>query len=169
MTTQLEEKYFPDGGKMDACTTTGKVLPRPFQCQAEPTVLHSDDKQRGRFVSGRKWKRVQTRRSSSAQLRKVGDSSKAWGKKQLLKKKRAQMKALEKEIKARKQAKVAAEKERRAERERRKKINEAKSATYQTISNVDKIKKMSKKQLKRIRRTVVNADGTIDFKGIYEK
>ena len=121
---------------------------------------------RGAPKSGRKWKRVQTTRSSAAGK---PQSKSAWERKQKRRRDAKRVKEMEKEMVERKKQKKREARERREENARRKLENEMKSAHVQEIVKVDKLKRMSKKQLKHIRRTSVRADGTMELVPVYKK
>ena len=115
--------------------------------------------------SGRKWKRVQSTRSSASGKPK---SSAAWERKQKRRRDAKRLKEMEKEMVERKKQKKREMRERREENARRKMENEMRSTHVQEIVKVDKLKNMSKKQLKHIRRTSVRADGTVELIPVYK-
>lgn len=108
--------------------------------------------------SGRIWKIKQTARSSTQSRQGVlGHLAKTFEEKQLIRKRKQEVKQLEDEIINRKKQKIADEKEKALERKKRRAENEQKTVTYQTL-RPEKIKGMSKKQLRSVRKTSMNQE-----------
>ena len=148
----------------------------------------------GRPKSGRPWKAIQRTRSSS-QIRKgpLQHMSKSFGDRQVKRVRLKQTKALgkesfssrfsfinfshmvstlpyhtEQELKDNTKAKREEKKAKIIERRKLKMENEYKNTTYQVI-NPEKMKRMNKKQLRMIKKTSVNKDGTVEFVSPFAK
>ena len=91
----------------------------------------------------------------------------SWDHKEQERSERARVKALEVSLKAETEAKRVAEKERLIEQRKRRAEAALKNSAVQTIKDANKIKRMSKKQLKNIKKSVINNDGTISYESIY--
>ncbi|KAE9035613.1 hypothetical protein PR003_g7698 [Phytophthora rubi] len=124
---------------------------------------------RGRPVSGRVWKKVQKTRFSSQGFKGTKVLSTTWEEKMLKRSKLKELKDLQAEIKARRQAERDAKRQAREEKEKRRKENELKSASVQVISRTHRIKTMSKKQLRNIKKTIVNKQGVVEYVPVYSK
>lgn len=85
--------------------------------------------------SGRIWKVKQTERASSMNRRGVlSHMAKSYEEKQIIRQKKEEMKALQREMIEEKKMKIRAEKERRAERAKQRAANEFKNSSYQMVS-----------------------------------
>ncbi|TPX34159.1 hypothetical protein SmJEL517_g03098 [Synchytrium microbalum] len=104
---------------------------------------------RGRPVSGRSWKKVETSRKSSMIDNKM--LKPGWAKQQELRKERQIVKTMESEIKARKTAEKEALKVQRAANIKRKEENNRRAEILVQVS-ASKIKHLSKKKLRGIRK-----------------
>ncbi|KAE9352511.1 hypothetical protein PF008_g5440 [Phytophthora fragariae] len=124
---------------------------------------------RGRPVSGHVWKKVQKTRFSSQGFKGTKVLSTTWEEKMLKRSKLKELKDLQAEIKARRQAERDAKRQAREEKEKRRKENELKSASVQVISHTHRIKTMSKKQLRNIKKTIVNKQGVVEYVPVYSK
>ncbi|KAE8876565.1 hypothetical protein PF005_g7195 [Phytophthora fragariae] len=124
---------------------------------------------RGRPVSGHVWKKVQKTRFSSQGFKGTKVLSTTWEEKMLKRSKLKELKDLQAEIKARRQAERDAKRQAREEKEKRRKENELKSASVQVISRTHRIKTMSKKQLRNIKKTIVNKQGVVEYVPVYSK
>ncbi|TDH65958.1 hypothetical protein CCR75_004899 [Bremia lactucae] len=122
---------------------------------------------RGRPVSGRVWKRVQKTRFSSQKLKGTKVLSTTWEEKLQKRSKLKELKELQKEIKSRRQSEKDAVRQAREEKEKRRKENELKSASVQVISRTHRLKTMSKKQLRNIKKTIVNKNGVVEYVPVY--
>ncbi|CEG38820.1 Predicted coiled-coil protein [Plasmopara halstedii] len=124
---------------------------------------------RGRPVSGRVWKKVQKTRFSTQSLKGSKVLSTTWEEKMLQRSKLKNLKELQTEIKMRRQAEKDAKRQAREEKEKRRKENELKSAAVQVISRTHRLKTMSKKQLRNIKKTIVNKHGVVEYVPVYSK
>ncbi|CAI5728322.1 hypothetical protein KXD40_007268 [Peronospora effusa] len=124
---------------------------------------------RGRPVSGRVWKKVQKSRFSAQGVKSAKVLSSTWEEKMLKRSKLKELKELQTEIKARRQAERDAKRQAREEKEKRRKENELKSAAVQVISRTHRLKTMSKKQLRNIKKTIVNKQGVVEYVPVYSK
>ena len=122
---------------------------------------------RGLPKSGRFWKNTQTKRFSSVTRQGVlSHMSKPFAVKQEQRVRQAQIKAIEAQMRdATKQA-ILEKKARREENQRRRMENEFKNSSYQSL-NAEKIKGMSKKQLRQVKKTVMNKNGQVELVGLY--
>ena len=77
-----------------------------------------------------------------------------------------QVKAIEAMMKAQTLQKKDDAKAKRVEIQNRRMANEFKNVSYQAI-NTDKLKGMSKKQLRQVKKTVVNKSGQTELVGLY--
>ncbi|CAM9995272.1 unnamed protein product [Scytosiphon promiscuus] len=120
---------------------------------------------KGRCVSGRDWKaRNQSQRASMQRTTATETLSSTWAKKLEIKAKRQAIMAMEKEMRDAKLKEIEDKKQEKLEREKRRQQNEMKNTTYQTISKTHKMKTMSKKQLRQIKKRQVNSrTGEIEF------
>ncbi|DAZ92570.1 TPA: hypothetical protein N0F65_012800 [Lagenidium giganteum] len=136
---------------------------------AEHDANAADNKEvpRGRAVSGRVWKKVQKTRFSSQTYKATKVLSTTWEEKMLKRAKLKELKELQAEIKNRRQAEKDEKKRAREERERRRAENELKSASVQVISKTHKLKTMSKKQLRNVKKTIVNKQGVVEYVPVY--
>ncbi|RLN47512.1 hypothetical protein BBJ29_000626 [Phytophthora kernoviae] len=124
---------------------------------------------RGRPVSGRTWKKVQKTRFSAQGFKGTKVLSTTWEEKMLKRTKLKELKDLQAEIKTRRQGERDAKRQAREEKEKRRKENELKSAAVQVISRTHRLKTMSKKQLRNIKKTIVNKQGVVEYVPIYSK
>ncbi|CAI5727064.1 unnamed protein product [Hyaloperonospora brassicae] len=124
---------------------------------------------RGRPVSGRVWKKVQKTRFSSQGVKSAKVLSSTWDEKLLKRAKLKELKELQTDIKARQQAECEAKRQAREEKEKRRKENELKSASVQVLSRTHRLKSMSKKQLRNIKKTIVNKQGVVEYVPVYSK
>lgn len=88
---------------------------------------------RGKPVSGRPWKTVQKTRFSTAKYTGTSKLSTTWEDKLVKKARAKELKALQDEIKARRQGERDAKRQAREEKEKRRKENELKSASVQVV------------------------------------
>lgn len=111
--------------------------------------------------SGRCWKTKQRTRTSS-QVRKgvLSHLSSTFEERQLKASRNAETKALEQDIKGRAKALRIEKKEKRLEKSKRRQANEMKNSSFQIIDGT-KMKHMNKKQLRMIKKTIVNKDGQV--------
>uniref|UniRef100_K3WMY0 Coiled-coil domain-containing protein 86 n=1 Tax=Globisporangium ultimum (strain ATCC 200006 / CBS 805.95 / DAOM BR144) TaxID=431595 RepID=K3WMY0_GLOUD len=123
----------------------------------------------GKPVSGRTWKKVEKTRFSSVKYKGTATLSTSWEEKMLKRAKLKELKALQDEIKARRQGERDAKRQAREEKEKRRKENELKSASVQVISRTHRMKTMSKKQLRNIKKTIVNKHGVVEYVPVYSK
>ena len=140
-----------------------------FGCSAEnfisrgATMVSSyvPKKARGLNVSGRFWKKPQKKYS----LRKSkADQDRLWAKKEAGKAKYREMKAIEKDFLAKRQAERETRIAKLVEKRKRKAENEMKNASFQIIKDDSKIKRMSKKQLRLVKKMQVNVNtGVAEF------
>lgn len=112
--------------------TSSTTTPTSSSAEAKPTKTNATPP-RGKAVSGRVWKTIQTKRFSSMRTTGTKVLSTTWEEKQLKKAKLKQMKELQAEIKARKQGERDAKRQAREEKEKRRKENELKSASVQVV------------------------------------
>ncbi|KAF1328665.1 putative glycosyl hydrolase family 17 protein, partial [Globisporangium splendens] len=119
----------------------------------------------GKPVSGRTWKKVEKTRFSAVKYKGTKTLSTSWEEKMLKRAKLKELKALQDEIKVRRQSERDAKRQAREEKEKRRKENELKSASVQVISRTHRMKTMSKKQLRNIKKTIVNKHGVVDVIG----
>ena len=120
----------------------------------------------GKPKSGRKWKTIQQSRSSASSRKKESKGT-AWERQEKRRKERKRMKDRERALIEKRKEKKREKRERRLANRKRKIENEMKSTTVQEITRLDKLKTMNKKQLKKIRRTSVRADGTVELVPLY--
>eukprot|EP00752_Nemacystus_decipiens_P006876 g6177.t1 len=120
---------------------------------------------KGRCVSGRVWKaRNQSQRASMQRTTATETLSSSWAKKLEIKAKRQAIMAMEKEMRDTKLREIEERKQEKLEREKRRQRNEMKNTTYQTISKTHKMKTMSKKQLRQIKKRQINSrTGEVEF------
>lgn len=111
--------------------------------------------------SGRFWKSKQRTRSS-AQVRKgiLSHLSHTFEERQVKRSKENETKAVEREMKEETKAKILEKKAKAEERLKIRQANEFKSTSFQEI-RPEKLKTMSKKQLRMIKKTVVNKAGQV--------
>ena len=111
--------------------------------------------------SGRCWKAKQRTRTSS-QIRKgvLSHLSSTFEERQLKSARNTETKALEQDIKDRAKALRVEKKEKRLEKAKRRQANEMKNSAFQIIDGT-KMKHMNKKQLRMIKKTIVNKDGQV--------
>ncbi|KAL3665882.1 hypothetical protein V7S43_009306 [Phytophthora oleae] len=147
-------------------TTTASTTAKP---NAKMTTTKATELPRGRPVSGRVWKKVQKTRFSAQGLKGTKVLSTTWEEKMLKRSKLKELKELQAEIKARRQGEKDAKRQAREEKEKRRKENELKSASVQVISRTHRLKTMSKKQLRNIKKTIVNKQGVVEYVPVYSK
>ncbi|EGZ10983.1 hypothetical protein PHYSODRAFT_264714 [Phytophthora sojae] len=145
-------------------TTTAEPTP-----SSTTTASKAAGPPRGRPVSGRVWKKVQKTRFSAQGFKGTKVLSTTWEEKMLKRSKLKELKELQAEIKARRQAERDAKRQAREEKEKRRKENELKSASVQVISRTHRLKTMSKKQLRNIKKTIVNKQGVVEYVPVYSK
>ncbi|TMW67112.1 hypothetical protein Poli38472_012228 [Pythium oligandrum] len=154
----------------DTLTSAAQAL--ETTAPAVSTSTKQTDKQeipRGRPVSGRVWKTTQKTRFSSAKYKGTKVLSTTWEAKLAKRAKTKELKALQDEIKSRRQHEKEEKKRAREEREKRRAENELKSASVQVISRTNRIKTMSKKQLRNVKKTIVNKHGVVEYVPVYSK
>ncbi|CAH0521376.1 unnamed protein product [Peronospora belbahrii] len=137
--------------------------------KSSKTILAATALPRGRPVSGRVWKKVQKTRFSGQGYTGTKLLSSTWEEKMLKRTKLKELKALQEEIKNRRQSERDAKRQAREEKEKRRKENELKSAAVQVISRTHRLKTMSKKQLRNIKKTIVNKQGVVEYVPVYSK
>lgn len=130
---------------------------------------------RGQCVSGRSWKLVATKRTSSLRKTLVNNQVKSWEERKAEKLKRKEILELQKQLMDERVKGLRDKKERRLENEKRRMENEYENAkkTAQTL-NTSKLKStmksMSKKQLRQIKKTRVNnKTGVVEYVPAYSK
>jgi hypothetical protein len=101
--------------------------------QAATTAAAAKEIPRGKPVSGRPWKTVQKTRFSTAKYTGTAKLSTTWEDKLAKKARAKELKALQGEIKARRQAERDAKRQAREDKEKRRKENELKSAAVQVV------------------------------------
>ncbi|RLN71019.1 hypothetical protein BBJ28_00013991 [Nothophytophthora sp. Chile5] len=148
-------------------TTVAAQQPKANSSSADATKAKGAAP-RGRPVSGRVWKKVQKTRFSSQGFKGTKVLSTTWEEKLLKRSKLKDLKELQAEIKARHQAERDAKRQAREDKEKRRKENELKSAAVQ-ISRTHRLKTMSKKQLRNIKKTIVNKQGVVEYVPVYSK
>ncbi|KAG1710323.1 hypothetical protein DVH05_017327 [Phytophthora capsici] len=146
--------------------TTVSTTAKP---SAKSATTKATEPPRGRPVSGRVWKKVQKTRFSAQGLKGTKVLSTTWEEKMLKRSKLKELKELQAEIKARRQGEKDAKRQAREEKEKRRKENELKSASVQVISRTHRLKTMSKKQLRNIKKTIVNKQGVVEYVPVYSK
>ncbi|KAA0159959.1 hypothetical protein FNF27_07615 [Cafeteria roenbergensis] len=115
------------------------------------------------------WKRRQAARTSAATRPADNNAgNKAWRSKVAARTTRKYLQDLEREAKEEMRAKKAEERAKREAKALRKAENEMRSTTFQVLSNADKIKQMNKKQLRQVKKTVVNAKGSVELVSPWE-
>jgi len=110
------------------------------------------------------WKKRQAARSSAATW--AADSNagnKAWRANMAAKATRKFVSDMDKEAKEEESAKRAEVRAKRIAKLKRKAENELKSSSFQVLRNPEKVKKMNKKQLRQVRKTVVNEHGGVEL------
>lgn len=150
--------------------TTGAVKPRKA---ADAPV--KADANRGQNVSGRNWKKVATKRTSSLRKTAYNNQTKSWEERKAEKLRRKETLELQKQLQEERVQGLRDKKERQLENERRRTENEFENAkkTAQHL-NTSKLKStmkaMSKKQLRQIKKTRVNnKTGAVEFVPAYSK
>ena len=134
---------------------------------AEPT--------RGRNVSGRNWKPVATKRTSSLRKTAFNGQIKSYEQRKAEKLRKKEMLELQKQLQEERVQGLRDKTERRLENERRRAENEyenaKKSAQHLNTSKLKStMKAMSKKQLRQIKKTRVNnKTGVVEFVPAYSK
>ena len=128
---------------------------------------------RGRCVSGRNWKQVATKRTSSLRTTRANNNTKSWEERKAEKLRRKETLDLQKQLEEERVQGLRDKKARRLENEKRRAENEYENAkkSAQTL-NANKlkstIKAMSKKQLRQIKKTRVNnKTGAVEFVPLY--
>ena len=128
---------------------------------------------RGQCVSGRNWKQVATKRTSSLRTTKANNRTKSWEERKAEKMRRKEMLDLQKQLEEERVQGLRDKKARRLENEKRRAENEYENAkkSAQTL-NANKLKStmkaMSKKQLRQIKKTRVNSKtGAVEFVPVY--
>ena len=133
------------------------------------------DVTRGANVSGRNWKKVATKRTSSLRKTAVNNQTKSWEERRAEKLKRKEILELQKQLQEERVQKLRDKKERRLENEKRRAENEYENAKKSAQSlNSSKLKStlkaMSKRQLRQIKKTRVNSKtGAVEFVPAYSK
>jgi Cgr1 family len=130
---------------------------------------------RGRNVSGRNWKKVATKRTSSLVKAAFNNQTKSYEQRRADKLRRKEVLELQKQLQEERVQAIRDKKERRLENERRRAENEyehAKKLAQQLNTSKLKstMKTMSKKQLRQIKKTRVNnKTGAVEFVPAYSK
>ena len=152
---------------MTASATAPTKLGEIVIATAKPEVT------RGQCVSGRNWKKVATKRTSSLRTTKANNRTKSWEERKAEKLQRKEILELQKQLVDERVQGLRDKKERRLENEKRRAENEYENAkkSAQTL-NVSKLKStmksMSKKQLRQIKKTRVNnKTGAVEFVPVY--
>lgn len=133
------------------------------------------DTSRGQNVSGRNWKKVTTKRTSSLRKTAYNNQTKSWEERKAEKLRRKEILELQKQLKEERVQGLRDKTERRLENERRRTENEyenaKKSAQHLNTSKLKStMKVMSKKQLRQIKKTRVNnKTGAVEFVPAYSK
>lgn len=133
------------------------------------TNVAPQDAPMGKPVSGRTWKKAEKARFSTVRYKGTKVLSTSWEDKVAKRAKQTELKALQNEIKSRRQGERDAKRQAREEKEKRRKENEFKSASVQVISRTHRMKTMSKKQLRNVKKTIVNKQGVVEYVPIYSK
>ena len=121
----------------------------------------------GRPKSGRVWKTKQTKRFSSIKREGIlKHMATPLLVKEAARVKKMQIRAIEAAMKDNTIQKKLEIKLKREEQQKRRMANEYKSASYQSI-NTAKLKGMSKKQLRQVKKTVMNKNGQVELVGLY--
>jgi rRNA-processing protein CGR1 len=143
--------------------------------KSEETLAKKPEVIRGRNVSGRSWKAVQTKRTSALVKTAFKNQSKTWEQRQAEKQLRKETLELEKQLREERVQGLREKNERRLENERRRAENEYESAkksaqTLNTSKLKSTLKAMSKKQLRQIKKTRMNTKtGAVEFVPAYSK
>jgi len=117
--------------------------------------------------SGRFWKPKQTKRFSAMKREGVLKfMSTSLAVKQANKRKEITARAVEAQMKDETKRKILEKKARTMDNQKRRMANEFKNASYQSI-NTEKLKGMSKKQLRQVKKTVMNKNGQVELVGMY--
>mmetsp|Transcript_6495 Transcript_6495/g.7428 ORF Transcript_6495/g.7428 Transcript_6495/m.7428 type:complete len:162 (+) Transcript_6495:176-661(+) len=128
-------------------------------------------KPRSTPASGRWWKPVQHQKASMGRLGHTKSRRKAlqksWNRKLEERRRRKEIKQMEEDLREMKRKEIEEEKEKRLEKQKRKAEAQFKNARLQVVKNSAKIKKMNKKQLRRLKKTVVDKDGNVRIVGAY--
>lgn len=114
----------------------------------EETVVATSAIPRGVTVSGRDWKRVQTKRFSSQRCKSL---RRGWSRQVQERERDSHIKAISNDIKNEKQRRYEQQKNQAIQRRLMKEENERKAEIVQKISS-GKLKRMTKKQLRGLRR-----------------
>ncbi|CCI44068.1 hypothetical protein ABG067_002794 [Albugo candida] len=122
---------------------------------------------RGRTKSGRCWKKSQQGRFSSIHYKVSRTLSTTWDEKLEQREKKQELQRLQSDIKARQDQLKEEKKRLREEKQKRRQENELKSMSFQSLSKTHRIKSMSKKQLRNIRKSVVNKQGVVEYVPVY--
>nr|CCA26559.1 conserved hypothetical protein [Albugo laibachii Nc14] len=131
------------------------------------TGTMTTDAFRGRTKSGRCWKKNQTGRFSSTHLKVSRTLSTTWEKKLEQRGKKQELQRLQSDIRERQDQLKEEKKRHREEKQKRRQKNELKSMSVQSLSKPHRIKSMSKKQLRNIRKSVVNKQGVVEYVPVY--
>ena len=135
----------------------------------------SAEQTRGRNVSGRNWKTVATKRTSSLRKTAFNNQTKSYEQRRAEKLRRKEVLELQKQLQEERVQGLRDKKERRLENERRRAENEYENAkkSAQHLNNTklkSTMKALSKKQLRQIKKTRVNnKTGAIEFVPAYSK
>jgi Cgr1 family len=130
---------------------------------------------RGRNVSGRSWKKVATKRSSSLVKTAANNLTKSWEQRRAEKLQRKEVLELQKQLTDERVKAIRDKKERRLENEKRRAENEFENAkklahNLNTSKLRTTLKSMSKKQLRQIKKTRVNnKTGAVEYVPAYSK
>ena len=130
---------------------------------------------RGRNVSGRNWKTVATKRTSSLRKTTFNNQTKSYEQRKAEKLRRKETMEMQKQLQEERVQGLRDKKERRLENERRRAENEYESAKksaqhLNTTKLKSTMKAMSKKQLRQIKKTRINnKTGVIEYVPAYSK
>jgi len=130
---------------------------------------------RGQCVSGRSWKPVATKRTSSLRKTKINNNTRSYEEQKAEKLRRKETLELQKQLTEDRVKQIRDKKERQLENERRRAENEYEMAkkTAQTLNHSklrSTMKAMSKKQVRQVKKTRVNnKTGATEFVPFYSK
>jgi rRNA-processing protein CGR1 len=150
------------------------VMSAPDAASGAPAAEAAEAAPRGLPVSGRSWARVQTKRTSAMSRPAAAAAPKsvrsgAFNASMGAKAAVQSARAASARVAAERAAAVAELRAKREEKQRRRAENVLKGATYQVIKDPKKLAKMNKRQLKQVKRTVVDAKGNTKLVGAYER
>lgn len=117
-----------------AATTTNATKPSAVPAAAAPgSSVALNEAPVGRSVSGRTWKKPEKTRFSAVRYKGTKVLSTSWEQKAHTRARRAELQALQSEIKVRRQGERDVKRQAREEKEKRRQENELKSASVQVV------------------------------------